>query len=394
VERYRLAAAAGFGLEAVVAAELLALGLTGPRAENGKVMFDGTADDLARCSLWLRSADRLLVWLAEFSAADFDQLYEGVRAIPWGDFMAPEPRVVVTARSSRSALTATPAIQSVAKKAIVDSLARGRPRVEETGPLYPVDIALSRDRATVTLDASGDGLHKRGYRTEAGRAPLRETLAAGLLLLSRWDASRPLADPLCGSGTIPIEAALIGANIPAGARRSFLAEQWPHIPAAAWSRAREEAAALRRRPELRISASDRDGAVLAAARRNAGRAGVAGSIRFSVADLADSRPEGEYGCIVTNPPYAERLGEKREVEELYRRLGALFRGLPTWSLFALSAHPGFERHFGGNASRNRKLYNGNLRCYCYQYFGPLPPRTTPDGGSGREGAPGQEAGPA
>ncbi len=403
VERYRLAAAASFGLEAVVAAELRALGLSRARSENGRVFFEGTPDDLARCSLWLRAADRLLVCLGEFPAADFDQLYEGMRAIPWADFLASAPRVVVTARSSRSALTATPSIQSVGKKAIMDCLSasRGAGRVDESGPLYPVDIALSRDKALVTMDASGEGMHKRGYRTEAGRAPLRETLAAGMVMLSRWEGSRPLADPLCGSGTIAIEAALIGAGIPPGAGRSFLAEQWPHLPAAAWSRAREEAASPGPRPQLRIRASDRDGRILAAAKRNAGRAGVAGLIRFSQEELADCRLEGQYGCIVTNPPYAERLGEKGEVERLYRTLGTVFRGLPTWSLFALSSHAGFDKLFGRPATRNRKLYNGNLRCYFYQYFGPLPRAAADerDAGAvapdrGREVFPAPEDGPA
>jgi putative N6-adenine-specific DNA methylase len=374
VDRYALAASATFGLESVVAAELAALGIPGARAENGRVLFDGTAEDLARCSLWLRAADRVLIRLAEFPAADFDQLYEGVRSVAWRDFLPENPRVLVTARSHLSALTAVPSIQSVAKKAVMDSLLGGPGRVEETGPLYPVEIALGRDRAVVSLDTSGDGLHKRGYRTEAGEAPLRETLAAALVLLSRWEPGRPFVDPLCGSGTIPIEAALIGLNLPPGAGRRFAAEQWPHLPAAAWREARSQAAESARRVPLRVLGADRDARVLEAAGRNAARAGVGAQVRFQHAELAALPLEGAHGCIVTNPPYGERIGGEREVEGLYRLMGRSLAALPTWSLFALSAHPGFERLIGRPASRRRKLYNGNLQCYYYQYFGPLPPR--------------------
>ncbi len=374
MSRYILEATATFGLESVVSAELAGLGYDGLSSENGRVAFEGTEEDIARCNLWLRAADRLLVRLAEFPAKDMDDVYEGVRAIRWADFFAPNPRVAVTARSVRSGLSSVPALQSVGKKAIVDAIRGSRERIEETGPLYPVDIAISRDRARVTLDTSGAGLHKRGYRTEAGEAPLRETLAAGMVLLSRWDPPRPFLDPLCGSGTIAIEAALIAMNAAPGAARAFAAEQWPHIPAEVWRRAREEAvSAMRPGRELEISASDKDSRLIMAAGRNASRAGVASGVSFRLASAESVKPKGEYGCIVTNPPYAERMGEGKEVENLYRTLGRLHRSVPTWSFFALSAHPAFPKLFGGRPSRNRKLYNGNMQCYFYQYFGPLPP---------------------
>lgn len=410
VTRYTLLATATFGLESVVAAELATLGFTDVAVENGRVVFSGGEQDVARCNLWLRSADRLLIRLAEFPAGDMDDLYEGVRSIAWADFLPDNARIIVTAHAARerspdgapgSARAASvsgprtsrrgasdgarptfgvPALQSVGKKAIVDSLMerRGTTRVEETGPEYSVGISAASGLASVTLDTSGSGLHKRGYRTEAGEAPLRETLAAGMVLLSRWDASRSFADPLCGSGTIPIEAALIGMNAAPGIRRGFAAERWPHIPAATWSRAREEAAsALVRDVKLDIRASDRDAGLLAVAERNAGRAGAAKAVSFRRSDLRDLRLSGEYGCIVTNPPYAERMGNTREAEELYGALGRLYRSVPTWSLFALCAHPRFAALFGARASKNRKLYNGNIRCYFHQYFGPLPPRRVP-----------------
>ncbi len=407
VNRYTLIATATFGLESVVGGELASLGYTGVSVENGRAVLSGSDEDVARLNLWLRSADRVLIRLAEFPARTLDDVYEGVRSITWPDFLPRTPKVVVTAHAAhggakgapaaraghgkssrpvhgRRAAPAprdkslhqgfgVPALQSVGKKAIVDSLMRARhiTRVEETGPLYPVAINVSAaGTAMVTLDTSGSGLHKRGYRTEAGEAPIRETLAAGMVLLSKWDPSRPFVDPLCGSGTIPIEAALIGANAAPGAHRDFAAEAWPHFPPSVFRQAREEASAARKRIPMDIRGSDRDAGLVAAAERNAGRAGAV--VRFSRAELRSLRLHGEYGCIVTNPPYGERIGEERETEELYTHLGDLFRSLPTWSLFALSAHPRFSVLFGARPTKNRKLYNGNIRCYFHEYYGPLP----------------------
>jgi len=379
VSTYTLAATATFGLESVVSSELEALGCSGVSVENGQAVFSGGEADIARCNLWLRSADRLLVRLAEFGVSGPDDVYEGVRTVSWRDFIPASARIVVTAKSVRAprgspaAGPGVPTLQSVGKKAIVDALTgKSGGRLEETGPLYPVRIALSGGRAVVTLDTSGAGLHKRGYRAEAGEAPLKETLAAGIVILSRWDPSRPFADPLCGSGTIAIEAALIAANAAPGLSRSFAAEEWPHIPADEWRRARQEAAAARLGNRPDILATDRDARVLAMAARNAERAGVADMIVFRAMDLAQLRLEGRYGCIVTNPPYAERIGDARDVEELYRLLGRLYTSLPSWSLFALCAHHGFQKLFGGKATKNRKLYNGNILCYLHQYYGPLP----------------------
>ena len=377
--RYRCAAAASFGLESLVRSELESLGITGASAEDRRVFFEGSAAEIARCNIALRTADRVLIQVADFPAPDFESLYEGVRAVAWKDLLAPSPQVTVDARSVRSRLTAIPSLQSVAKKAIVDVMCGARPgsrssgRMAETGPRYDVELALRADRASVCIDTTGPGLHKRGYRRETGEAPLRENLAAALVLLSRWDPSRPFADPLCGSGTIPIEAALIAGHVAPGISRSFAAEQWPLFPAAVWAEERERARAGEQRgAEASIAASDRDGAMVKAAKATAGRAGVAERIRFRAAPLEAFVPDGEYGCMVCNPPYGQRMGDQRESHALYRAMGGLYRRLPTWSLFVLAAEEGFERLFGARASRNRKLYNGNLRCWCYQYFGPLP----------------------
>jgi putative N6-adenine-specific DNA methylase len=376
VTRYTLVATASFGLEAVVRAELSALGCAEPRTEDRRVVFQGSAEDVARCNIRLRTADRVLLRLSEFPVEDFDDLYEGVRAVRWRDLLAPSPAVVVEARSARSKISSVPAIQSVSKKAIVDALSKGASssRMAESGPRYSVEVAIAHDSASISLDTTGPGLHKRGYRAAAGEAPLRENLAAALVLLSRWDAPRPFADPLCGSGTIPIEAALIAGNIAPGINRRFAAEEWPVFPRTTWKAARDEArSAERRDAELRIDASDRDAKMVETARRNAERAGVGSRIGFRAAPLERFTPAGDFGCMVCNPPYGERLGEAREVEELYRAMGKLSSRLDTWSLFVLTAHEGFQKLFGSRATKNRKLYNGNLRCWFYQYFGPLPP---------------------
>ncbi len=353
------------------------MGFGEARTEDRRVVFEGGPPEVARCNVGLRAADRVLLRLSEFPVGSFDALYEGVRAVHWTDLMPASPAVVVEARSTRSKISSVPAIQSVSKKAIVDSLSRGKSsaRMEESGPRYTIEVAIAHDQASILLDTTGPGLHKRGYRASGGEAPMRENLAAALVLLSRWDPSRPFADPLCGSGTIPIEAALIACNIAPGLGRRFAAEEWPGFPRAVWKAAREEARSAERKDvDLRIEASDRDARIIETARRNAERAGVGPRIGFHCAELDGFKPAGAFGCMVCNPPYGERLGEAREVETLYRAMGRLFARLDTWSLFVLTAYEGFQKLFGAPATKNRKLYNGNLRCWFYQYFGPLPPR--------------------
>jgi putative N6-adenine-specific DNA methylase len=374
-----LAALTTFGLESLAADELRLLGREDLAVENGRVRFRGGFAELARACLWLRTADRLVVRLAEFSAPDFDALYEAVQAVPWEQFLPAEARLTVTARSHRSRLASIPSCQATVKKGIVQALRRRFPRERfpETGPEFAVDLALDRDLAVLTLDATGPGLHRRGYRRRAGEAPLRETLAAALVLLSRWDPSRPLADPLCGSGTIAIEAAMIGLGLAPGRARRFAAESWPQSPAGAWREAREEAQARQeaaRRAELNILAGDRDSRAVETARLNARDAGVEPAVRFRVQRAEEFRSAERFGCLVCNPPYGERSGSPAEAGELYRRLGRSFARLPDWSVFVLTAHPGFERFYGARADRRRKLFNGNLETCLYQYFGPLPRR--------------------
>ncbi len=382
--RFTLSAAATFGLEAVVRDELLALGMSVTSTLDRRVVFEGTAMDIARSNIWLRTADRVWLTMAEFPASDFDALYEGVRQAPWTQLLPRTAAVVVKARTSGSRLTAVPSLQSVSKKAIVDALLgatghHGRQRAEETGPLYTVEVALLRDRASVFLDTSGPGLHKRGYRTESGIAPLRENLAAALVLLSRWSPPRPFADPLCGSGTIAIEAAMIARGAAPGVRRPFAAEKWPTLPARVWEDARQEArAAEQRDARMDIEASDKNQAMVDLAGRNARKAGVSDCLRIRCAPLNAFHPSGPYGCLVCNPPYGERLGEQREVESLSRQMGDLYRRLDTWSFFVLTAGSDFPGLFGAPASKNRKLYNGNIRCYFHQYYRPWgPPPSRP-----------------
>jgi putative N6-adenine-specific DNA methylase len=345
--------------------------------EDRRVLFDATAEEIAGCNIWLRAADRVLIQVGEFPSPDFDALYQGIRGVPWRDLLAPFPAVTVDARTAGSRLTAVPSLQSVAKKAIVDSMRGATPRMLETGPRYDVQLTISRDHARVLLDTTGPGLHKRGWRLHTGEAPLRENLAAALVLLSRWDTARPFADPVCGSGTIAIEAALLAANIAPGIGRAFAAEEWPLFPRTAWAEARASAREARRGttggpPECVIDASDRDPAMVKAAAANARAAGVDRLIRFRTAPMESFSPDRDFGCLVCNPPYGERLGSPREAQDLARALGMLRSRAPTWSFFVLSALEDFQRCFGARASRNRKLYNGNLRCWYYQYFGPLP----------------------
>jgi len=394
--RYPCAAALSFGLEAVVRAELEAMGISGSQAEDRRVTFEATAAEIARANLRLRTADRVLIRLGEFRALDFGELYEGIRSIPWRDIVSHGAAITVHARSNRSRLISVPALQSVGKKAVVDALLHraeghhhgsggghhrsGPMHLEETGPHHDVEIAIQGDTVAVLLDTSGAGLHRRGYRTEAGEAPLRETLAAALVLLSRWEPPRPFADPLCGSGTIPIEAAMVAAQIAPGRTRSFAGEALSILPSAAWSQEREAARSQERRGiSVDIAASDKDPRMVDISAQNARRAGVSQLVRVRRASMEGFQSSAEYGCMVCNPPYGERVGERNEVSALEQAMGRVLADLPTWSLFALTADTDFPRNFGSRPSRNRKLYNGNIRCYYYQYFGPLPPHPSGSG---------------
>ena len=331
---------------------------------------------MCRTNLWLRSADRVLVKVGSFEARDFGELFEQTKALPWSDWLTQDAEFPVRGKSVRSQLSSVPDCQSIVKKAIVQSL-KGTYRTEwfeETGPRYTIEVSLLRDRAMLTLDTTGPGLHKRGYRKLVGPSPIKETLAAGLIQLSHWNRDRPLLDPFCGSGTIPIEAALIGRNIAPGLKREFAAEAWPRIPPRLWEQAREEAwsAAVDAVPGP-IAGSDVDATVLELAGTHARAAGVAGDIEFEQKSYDKIQVRRKYGCLITNPPYGERSGDVAAAEAIYREMPRVFRRLDTWSIYVLTSHPRFEELFERRADRRRKLYNGRIECTYYQYLGPRPP---------------------
>ncbi|TYO93863.1 THUMP domain-containing class I SAM-dependent RNA methyltransferase [Desulfallas thermosapovorans] len=372
-----LIATATFGLESLVAQEVKNLGYTGVTVDNGKVTFAADLSAICRANLWLRTADRVRLKVGEFKATTFEELFEQTKALPWPELIPEEAEFPVEGKSVKSTLFSVSDCQAIVKKAVVESMKKKYKRqwFPEQGPLYKIEVALLKDVATLTIDTSGAGLHKRGYRELTSQAPLKETLAAALVILSRWHPDSVLMDPLCGSGTIPIEAALIGQNIAPGMNRGFVSEQWPTIPRELWRQARRETHDLAHysRP-LSIIGTDIDGEVLKLARQNASEAGVDGCIHFQRLPVAEVRSSKKYGKIICNPPYGERLGELREVEKLYREMGRVFARLDTWSFYILAAHPRFEKLFGRPATKKRKLYNGNIKVDYYQYFGPRPPK--------------------
>ncbi len=370
IPEYTIVAATTFGLESVLAYELKRLGYSNFITENGRISFRGVDRDIARCNIWLRVADRVMIEIAKFKANDFEELFQGTLKIGWEEIIPFKGKMHVVGKSVKSKLFSVRDCQSTVKKAVIEAMKR-RYRVdsfEESGPVYRIEVALLGDIATLTIDTTGPGLHKRGYREGVGEAPLRETLAAGLVMLSRWNPAFVLADPFCGSGTIPIEAAMIGNNIAPGLKRGFASEKWPQIPEKIWSDVRSEASAQINNTNLRILASDADGRILKKARENSQNAGVDRCISFQKSGLKDFSSSKKYGYMICNPPYGERTGDKKEIEMLYKSMGDVFKNLDSWSLFVLTSHEGFEKYFGRKADKNRKLYNGDIKCYYYQYI--------------------------
>lgn len=391
MEQLQIMAMTAAGLESVLGQEVRDLGYRG-QVENGKVCFHGDGLALLRANLWLRTADRIRIKVAEFPAETFSELFEGTKALPWWQWLPRDAAFPVEGKSVKSALFSVSDCQAIVKKAIVESL-KSRYAVQwfpEDGPRFPVEISLLHDRAVLTLDASGSGLHRRGYKQLVGEAPLRETMAAGLVLLSRWNPDTTLIDPFCGSGTIPLEAALIGRSVAPGLKRTFACEAWPWIEDRAVREARQEAQdrAQWQRP-LDISGTDADSGIVQAARHNAKRAGMDTGIHFQAQPLAVMSSKKKYGKIITNPPYGERLSGYKEVSHLYRDFGALVKALDTWSFYVLTPHPKFEAWFGRRASKKRKLYNGSLRVDYYQFYGPRPPRSDQPPADCRQEQPGQ-----
>lgn len=377
MSQLELIATVPMGLEAIVAREIKELGYDQMTVENGRVTFIGDELAICRCNLWLRTADRILIKMGQFEARTFDELFEGTKALPWPDWIPEDAEFPVEGKSHKSQLSSVPACQGIVKKAIVEKmkLRYGTEWFSEHGARYVIEVALLNDIATLTLDTTGPSLHKRGYRKLVTEAPLKETMAAAMVLLSRWRVDRPLYDPFCGSGTIPIEAAMIGWNIAPGLRRSFPSEAWDRIAPELWEQAREEAYdAVQDDVPLNIVGSDIDSAAIDVALAAAKAAGLAKSLQFHVEPVAKARPRGDYGCLITNPPYGERLGDQREAEHALRDLGSLTTTMPSWSLFVLSPTTHLENLMGRRADKKRKLFNGRIECNLYQYLGPLPPR--------------------
>lgn len=361
-----------FGLEGPLAAELRRMGMDNVRSENGRVHFDGTEEDIAKANIRLRFGERVLIELGSFPASSFDELFEGVKALPWERFIPKNGAFPVKGHSLDSKLVSIPSCQSIVKKAIVSRLTDWYDITwfKEDGALYQVQFSIMKDTAHLYLDTSGAGLHKRGYRPAQVQAPLRETLASAMVDLSGYRGKGDFCDPFCGSGTIAIEAALAAKGRAPGINRSFSAENWRCFDKKIWDTARQEAREREYSGEYHIFASDIDPKAVAIARKNAERAGVTDLIEFSVADAREFSRLTENGVIVTNPPYGERLMEKKSAEELYKAFGTALKSLPgedNWKKYIISSHPDFERGFGKQADKKRKLYNGMIKCELYIY---------------------------
>lgn len=377
MEKIDLIATTTFGLEAVTKRELMNLGYNDLKVENGKVEFRGSLKDIARTNIWLRTADRVLLKMGEFKALSFEELFQNTKALPWEEWIPEDGNFVIEGKSVDSKLFSISDCQRIVEKAIVEKL-KTKYNVEwfkKTGAKYTVEVSLLKDIATLTIDTSGEGLHKRGYRDRAGDAPIKETLAAAMILLSYWNKDRVLLDPLCGSGTIPIEAAMIGKNIAPGLDRKFAAEMWEKIDKEYWSEVRKDAfSAIDNNVKLHILGCDIDKRSILRARDNAANLGLEDDIAFFMKDMRDVDLNDEYGVVITNPPYGERIGEKEEVTKLYIDLGKKFRELKTWSVYVITSDEDFEKKYGKKADKKRKLFNGRIKVDYYQYYGPRPPK--------------------
>ena len=379
MEKFELIAPCHFGMEAVLKREILDLGYEITKVEDGKVTFEADAQGIADANIFLRSTERILLKVAEVKAETFDELFEKTKALPWENYIPKDGKFwVAKANSVKSKLFSPSDIQSIMKKAIVERLkgVYGVSWFEEDGASFPIRVAFMKDVATIGIDTSGVSLHKRGYRKMTVKAPITETLAAALIMLTPWHKDRILVDPFCGSGTFPIEAAMIAANIAPGMNRSFTAEEWTNlIPKKLWYDTVNEANELIDDDiEVDIQGYDADGSVIKIARRNAREAGVDHLIHFQERDVKDLSHPKKYGFIITNPPYGERLEDKKDLPALYKTFGESFKNLDSWSAYMITSYEDAERYFGRKADRNRKIYNGMLKTYFYQFLGPKPPK--------------------
>ena len=379
MDRLEWIAPCHFGLEAVLKREIQDLGYEISQVENGRVTFYGGIEAVCRANIFLRTAERILLKVGSFKAVSFDELFEKTKSLPWEDYIPADGKFWVTKASSvKSRLFSPSDIQSIMKKAMVERL-KTRYRIQwftEDGASYPVRVFLMKDIVTVGIDTSGTSLHKRGYRPAAGKAPISETLAAALIMLTPWKGDRILVDPFCGSGTFPIEAAMMAANIAPGMNRSFTAEAWTNlVEKKYWYQAADEAeAGINDSIDTDIQGYDADGDVIRTARQNAENAGVGHLIHFQQRPVKELSHPKKYGFIITNPPYGERLEDKAKLPALYREFGESFKRLDSWSAYMITSYEDAERYFGRKADKNRKIYNGMLKTYFYQFLGPKPPR--------------------
>lgn len=379
MKEYEFIAPCHFGLEAVLKREIIDLGYEIVEVSDGRITFKGDLSAVARANIFIRTAERIMLKVGSFRATTFDELFEGTKALAWEEYIPVDGKFWVTkATTNKSKLFSGSDIQSIVKKAIVDHL-KYKYRVtwfEEMGCDYPIRVFIMKDIVTIALDTSGTSLHKRGYRTLVGKAPISETLAAALILLTPWNRDRILVDPFCGSGTFPIEAAMIGANIAPGMNREFTAENWKNLlPKKAWYDAITEAEDnILRDIKMNIQGYDLDGDIIKCAMKNARDAGVEEHIHFQQRDMRDLSSPKKYGFIITNPPYGERLEDKADLPKLYKEMGIAFGRLDTWSKFIITSYEDAERFYGAKATKNRKIYNGMIKSYFYQYMGPRPPK--------------------
>ncbi|KGR85590.1 MULTISPECIES: class I SAM-dependent RNA methyltransferase [Lysinibacillus] len=369
---YQLVATSAMGLEAIVAQEVKALGYE-TTVDNGKVYFEGDETAIARTNLWLRVADRVKIVVGQFPAKSFEQLFESVKALPWEKYLPVDAAFPVSGKSVKSKLFSVPDCQAITKKAIVERMKQHYKRLgflDESGATYKIEVSILKDVATLTIDTSGAGLHKRGYRQAQGEAPLKETLAAALVQISKWNPNRPFVDPFCGSGTITLEAAMFGQNIAPGYNREFISEDWPWMKAAIWDMVRDEAESLANYDQpLEIIGSDIDHRMVSIAQENATEAGFGELITFKQMQARDFTTQLTDGVMIGNPPYGERIGDVEVVEQVIRDVGKVMKNYPTWSVYMLSSMKNFEELYGRQATKKRKLFNGFIETNYYQFWG-------------------------
>jgi putative N6-adenine-specific DNA methylase len=379
MKKMELIAPCHFGLEAVLKKEIIDLGYDVVESVDGRITFEGDADAVCRANICLRTAERILIKVGSFHAESFEELFQGVKALPWEEFIPERGKFWVKKASSvKSKLFSPSDIQSIVKKAIVERMKQSYHTdwFKEDAESYPIRVFLMKDEVTVALDTTGDSLHKRGYRKLESKAPIAENLAAALIMLTPWHGDRILIDPFCGSGTIPIEAAMMAANIAPGMNRNFTAESWTHIITPSnWQDVRDEARdEIITDVETDIQGYDLDPEMIEIARINAKKAGVDHMIHFQARDIADLSHRKKYGFIITNPPYGERIGEQSELPKLYKTIGQRYKELDAWSMYLITGFEQAEKYIGLKATKNRKIYNGMIKTYFYQFMGPKPPK--------------------